>query len=281
MSDNVGMNKHSKHSFVYRLVFMFALLQLASPLTFAKSFSFGLGTSYENFAYKETLTAPAKSSETASFPMWLLEAKIFAPDNLSHLRLRYQFAQNINSNYDGADLNTGAPVTGTDILSFTDYEADVNLAFTNNIFFYIGYGYRVWDRFLAGSPGYREIYHWSYMPIGLVLWLGSPSFNYGVDVSMRPTTGGTIDVITSGTYANGQDSTMNLAPKTGYRFAIPFQWQLDPMMIGFIPWYEHSEIGQSNSTTNATLAPGANQVIVEPNSKTDRYGAELVLSYLF
>ncbi len=238
------------------------------------------GGAYELFSYREHLTAPSKSTETSYVPTAIIAAQWYLGDGLSHLRFRYEICRSIASAYDGSDLNTGAPVTATNVLAFNTLEATAYLALGDSIFGYIGYGYRVWHRLLAGNPGYLEIYKWYYMPIGMQWWWSKTGLmDFGVDFSVRPTSRGSIDVITSQTFSGGQDSTMELGAKTGDRIAFPIRNFFNPWMIELTPWYERSEIGQSNAVANATL--GGSQTIFEPASTTDRYGADLLLSYYF
>lgn len=262
------------------------LAGLQSPAVLAatggKGYELGIGTRVTNFSYKESIDPPGMSTEAATFATLIAQAKIYAPDGLSHLALIYEAANGVPSVYAGTDLNSGASVSSTDVVSFTNYEIDLNLALSSAFSVYIGYGYRVWNRFLSGTPGYRELYSWFYMPIGVRYIFGQEtSFSYGVDLSVRPTNGGTISVITSETYTGGQDTTMNLTPKTGYRLGVPIRWHWDTLSVQATPSFEHSEIGQSNTAANATLNTNSGNLIYEPNSKTDQFGLELMLGIAF
>ena len=100
------------------------------------------------------------------------------------------------------------------------------------------------------------------------------------DLTVIPTFAGKIKVITSETYSNGVDSELDLGAKTGYRLSFPANMLVSPKLrLGVSPWFEHSEIGQSQVVPNATLSPHAGSGIMEPSSKTDQFGVETVLSY--
>lgn len=252
----------------------------SAPHVGPKVLDFGVGTRLTNFTYAEEISAPGKSTEAANFASLLLDTKLYAADQLSHLNLRFEFANAVISRYSGSDLITGAPATANNPLAFANYEATANIALSEHLFFYLGYGYRKWNRFLSGAPGYREIYSWYYTPVGARVWfVKGVSVDYGFDFSLRPTSRGVINVITSQTYTNGQDSQMNLGNKMGYKVAFPVHWHSSGWAFDTSAWYEHSEIGQSNITSNTTLSPSAGTGIVEPNSKTDQVGLELLFSF--
>jgi hypothetical protein len=245
----------------------------------------GLGSDLTIFKYEEVLQAPKKSSETAAFGTMAAQARWYFT-NESNLQLRGDVITNVASRYDGSDFNTGAPVQSVNTLGFATVEADLYIAITDNFLVYAGYGSRSWSRFLSGSPGYRELYTWNYTPLGVLAWIvRTASFDIGADVSARPTSGGKIKVITSETTSGGQDSQMDLGGKTGYRLAVPSRIRVSFMgpnvNLNATLWYEHSEIGQSQIVPNATLAPDPGSGIMEPSSKTDQMGLDLIMGYSF
>src|SRR5262249_31669093 len=159
-------------------------------------------------------------------------------------------------------------------------EADIDLGLTDTFYVYAGYGYHYWNRFLAGTPGYREIYSWYYTPIGMQFAFGERTgLSWALDLSIRPTSRGIVKVVTAQTYANGQDSQMNLGARTGYRIAVPFRWPGNHLILSLTPFFEHSAIGQSNTAVNTTLAPTPGEVIYEPNSHTDQFGVDLMVGW--
>ncbi len=257
------------------------VIALLPAIASAKVAEVAVGTRYTSFHYKEILTAPAKSTETVTYPSLLAEGRVFiAPKTF--FQFSYEDAQKVNSNYDGASLTTGAPVTGTNPISFNTMELSGYFAVTDFLSLYAAYGMRKWNRFLSGGTGYREIYTWNYLSLGAQYWMAlSPALDFGVDLCLRQPSGGKIKVITSETFSGGEDSTMNLGAKTGYRLALPFIWHVDRVSVTGAPFYEISKIGQSNVVTNATLAPTPGTGIQEPSSETVQYGVELTLAVGF
>jgi len=263
---------------IARLLLVF--LSATPALATAKTAELLLGTRYTSFHYKEILTAPAKSTETVTYPSLLIQGRVFAMPH-TYLQLSYEDAKNVKSQYDGADLNTGAPALATNPLSFNTIDGTFFLGVTDTFSIYAGYGMRKWDRFLSGTPGYREIYSWNYLSLGLQYWFNiNPDFEIGLDGCVRSTSGGKIKVITSETYG-GEDSTMDLGARSGYRFSFPFIWRHDMLSFTAAPFYEFSRIGESNVVANATLAPTPGTGILEPSSETVQYGAELTIGYAF
>ncbi len=267
-----------------RLVFAIAfaiVFLLAGETGRAASVELGLGVNYEYFSYQEQLASPAKSTETAVFPSLVGLARIYVVND-SYLQLRAEYATNIQSQYSGTALTSNADVETIDPLAFQNYEADAYISLTERFYLYVGYGYRHWNRFLSGGLGYREIYNWYYTPVGAQFWfVKDPGFEFGLDASIRPTSNGTIQVITSATQPNGQDSQMNLGQTTGYKVMVPTRFRYGSWSLLLTPWYEVSSIGQSNLVTNSTLSPQANTGILEPSSNTTQFGLDGVVTYTF
>ncbi len=244
----------------------------------SKTFEFGLGTRYTTFKYEEELASPAKSTETATYPSLMAEARLFVMDN-TYFQVSYEDAKNVNSHYDGAALSTGAPVQGTDPLSFRTIEGTFVIAL-GPVSGYMGYGNRKWDRFLSGGSGYREIYTWNYSSVGFQFWFsrGTP-FEVAFDTCLRTTNGGKIKVITSETVSGGEDSQMSLGSRKGYRLSVPMIYHHESFAFSASPFYELSQIGESNVVTNATLAPTPGTGIQEPGSHTHQYGIEFLMTF--
>lgn len=249
-------------------------------LPYARAAELGLGVNATHFAYSENLTLPEKSRETANYTALAGRLRLDLLSG-SYLEGNFETVANVKSQYDGSDMNTNAPVSATDVLGFTHYNGLLNISLFRGFSIYGGYGARLWDRFLSGTPGYREKYSWNYSTFGARIRLTHvPGFDVTFDGSIRPTSGGKIKVITSKTYANGVDSEMALGGKTGYRLALPIHIHLSGL-IGFElqPWYEYSEIGESPTVPNSTLAPNPGTGIQEPNSHTSQYGVEVLLTF--
>jgi hypothetical protein len=246
----------------------------------AKTMELGLGINATQFRYDEELDSPLKSSEQSTFGSLLLQAKVFLPEGF-YLKGRYEAIGNVDSQYDGT-TQSGAPVLSTDKLSFTTMEIDLYVPIFPDLYVFAGLGSRKWDRLLVGGSTYREIYSWNFMPLGVAwnFWKSGP-ISYGTEFSWRMMSAGKIKIITSEHISGGQDSEINLGNKSGYKLAFPVRVQADPRFsLEFVPWYEHSEIGQSSVVPNATLAPTPGTGIMEPASKTEQYGVEAMLQIL-
>jgi len=264
---------------------MLVVIALATFLSESKAqalaFEFGLGIDYTYFTYQEILAAPAKSTETALFPEFVALGRMYFYND-SYLQFRADIGRDVQSQYDGTAFDSGQAVQAIDVLQFTNLELDLYWSLTPRAQIYVGYGERTWNRFLSGGSGYTEVYQWDYTPIGLyVAAYKTEGMEFGVDVSVRPTLNGTINVITSQTYTNGQNSTMNLGSKTGYKLMLPARFNYKEWAFIATPWYEHSEIGQSNLVSNTTLVQNQNAGILEPDSKTDQYGLEADITFTF
>ena len=186
-----------------------------------------------------------------------------------------------DSQYDGT-TQSGTPVLSTDKLSFWTYELDLYIPVDEQLHLFVGYGSRKWDRLLVGGSTYREIYSWNFMPVGIwwKFWQVD-LFSGGVEASFRQMLGGKIKIITSEFNSGGQNSEMDLGNKPGYKLAFPVRLQATTTFSVMVtPWYEHSEIGESNVVPNATLSPTPGTGIMEPASKTDQYGVEGILQIL-
>lgn len=238
-----------------------------------------IGSAITHFKYQELCTP--SDSETAMYNSLLAEGKFYLPGYWSFIGARYESAST-NSNYQGAFLSNNQPVSSTDKLKFTDYAVTFNLALSENVYLYAGYGRHIWDRFLSGGAGYREIYSWDYTPAGVTAWYWkSAEMEMGVDLGLKPMSHGKINVITSQTIAGGQDSTATLGDKTGYKVALPFIYMLGSFVFKTTPWFEHFEIGESNTITNTTLFQTAPHLGLEPDSETYIWGLDLSLGIRF
>ncbi len=286
MKESDGLKKIFGKPFIFLFMLLPFWAVSAAPAAKAPKaqtspqFELGLGINATHFRYDEELRAPLKSSEDAQFGSLLLEAKAFLPRGFI-LKARYEVITNIDSQFDGTNLQ-GTPVLSTDKLSFWTQELDLYVPLMPDLYFLAGYGSRKWDRLLIGGSTYREIYSWNFMPLGVLwnFWKSGP-VSSGVEFSWRQMLDGKIKIITSEFTAGGEDSEMVLGNKPGYKLSFPTRWALNSRFsLFFSPWYEHSEIGSSNTVPNATLSPGAGTGIIEPASKTDQYGAEGILQIL-
>lgn len=264
------------------LILLVAASALAVPGVAQARVDLGLGTNLTYFMYQESLAPPQKSTETAAFPTFLLDARIFFLGE-SYMRMRGETARNMGSVYDGSDLHTLAAVQSVNVFDLDDMMIELGFSFADRYTVFAGYGYRAWNRHLSGTPGYRELYSWFYMPIGARARIyRDAQFDVSLEAAVRPTTKSKIQVITSETYTNGQDSEMSLGNKIGYRLATPASWRFHPSWsLSVSPWYEHSELGESAWVSNPTFDPSGSGIIREPASKTDQFGCEAMLVFSF
>lgn len=257
------------------------LAKAAGSASHGAGFDFAIGANPTFFYYAETLPAPQKSTETAGFSGILGQVRARYSDE-TFMSLKYDYAPNVNSRYDGTSLSGNSAIATTNPLSFRTWEADFYLGLFDRFSVFVGYGGRYWNRFLSSGTGYREIYEWNFMPVGvLAVVYRDGGFSIGIEPSYRSVSNAKIKVITSETFANGADTEMILGPKPGYKLAVPMRWNMERLFLVGTPWYEHSEIGESNVAPNATLAPGAGEAIQEPASKTEQLGFEALLGYSF
>lgn len=255
------------------------------PLGSFAQVQMGLGGQIINFDYKEDLPFPKKSEEMGTNVHFAYDAKINLDDSFINFNGDFTFAA--VTNYDGSTQsgNVSQPASATDNHTFHRHEALYYGHVSDSVFVYTGIGYRYWKRFLAYGTGYTEDYSWFYTPVGIYVGLASPmnmtKFNYGVDFSIRPMTQGQIIVTFSDRIASGQDSTMSLGNRTGYKVKVPLSipWKDLGLQISLTPWYEFSQIGESNPVYNST--PGIAGDIVEPSSTTSQFGIESLVQFTF
>lgn len=240
-----------------------------------------LGVNVYSFDYKESLSEPLKSTEKATVTTLTLGEKVpITGWGRSYLNLEAEASPSTKSHFDGT-TQSGTPVTDTDELSFFRGEADLSIQAADNFFFYTGVGWRYWNRFLNGGSGYREIYTWGYWPVGFRWELPSPSaqLTWALDASYRMMWGGQIKVIFSETVINGDDTTLTLGNRPGYKLQMPFRFALSSNRIAVLvsPWWESSEIGESDVKYNATMA----SYIQEPSSRTTQMGVASAFAFSF
>lgn len=237
------------------------------------------GLNIYDFDYKEMLEPPLKSTEKATVFAPMIGFQTPLAGGPSFFRITGEISGSTKSRFDGS-TQSGTPVTDTDYLSFFKTEGNFYFAATPNFYFYTGLGYFYWDRFLSGGAGYREIYTWYTMPVGFLLEVPvTPSIQWGLDLSYRMMSNGKIKVIFSETIINGQDTTLTLGNKAGYKIQMPVRIQLASPQYSLViaPWYESSEIGESNFEYNATM----NGFIMEPASRTYQFGVATGLTSTF
>ncbi|MEZ0391548.1 MAG: hypothetical protein ACAH59_04990 [Pseudobdellovibrionaceae bacterium] len=239
------------------------------------------GLNVTSFDYKEDVPYPLKSEEKGTFVIPSLRGRIFIPQlNESFFNAEAEYSGQVQSNYDGTTLQ-GVPVTHTNDHIFYRIETDFYFRVQEFLYLYAGIGYRYWDRFLSGGTGFREIYTWTYFPLGFLIEVPvSDALDIGFDFSSRLMSNGKIEVIFSETVTDGDDTTLDLGNKPGFKLQVPFRLQRKDSAYRFLisPWYEYSQIGESSFEFNST--PGVQTDIREPDSTTQQYGLLLGVGLL-
>lgn len=272
------------YKFGFRLpISLFCGLLLTPWVGFATEI--GVGLNYLKFDYKEDLTPPAKSTESGVVPLLFVGVKIPAPglSPNSFIELEGESAVDVTTSYEGTTLTTNAPAYATDTQSFLRVEGTLNFAVLENLYLKAGYGYRYWKRYLTFGSGYKEVYTWSTIPIGALYYtkLGS-SFAVGFEALYKVMLAGKIQVIFSETVVGGDDTNLDLGNRPGFRLSVPIDYFVNPRLrLQVKGWYEHSEIGQSNSKYNNTsTGTGVLGYIMEPASKTEQVGVIAALYWM-
>lgn len=241
------------------------------------------GVSSYHFDYKEDLPfredtqKQLKSTEAATVMAPFVKVKYILNDLGGYLIGQIQ-GGSVASYFDGTTLN-GDPVVDTNYQIFIRGEVNFFKEVSPFLYAYAGLGYSYWNRFLSGGPGYREIYTWGYIPLGVRYDLPlSKDLLWSLDFSYRMMFGGQVVVIFSETVAGGDDTTLTLGSRPGYKLQSPFEMILNPnWKIFFGPWHEVSEAGASNFEFNQTV----NSDIQVPDSKTVQTGMEMGAMYRF
>lgn len=269
----------------FYFVYVVSIFLLFNPQNLIAAWQYSGGMQVINFDYQEDLILPKKSHENGTNVYFAYDVK--GDIGVDFVQINGDFTFFGTSQYDGSTLSnsTVVPVTATDEHIFHRHEANYFFKINDSFFLTAGLGYRYWKRFLSYGTGYTEHYSWFYTPLGIYIGLTDPrdltKLNYGLEMSLRPTFGGKILVQFSDRIANGQDTTLNLGARTGYRIKAPVSIPFNDyhLHLSVAPWFEFSQIGESNSAYNST--PGIEGNIVEPASVTQQLGVELLVKFLF
>ena len=233
-----------------------------------------------NFDYREDMPPPDKSIETGTFTQFAGGLKISSTQMAgfkSHFLGYFEYGSQVQTTYEGTVLQTGAPAYATDYHNLLRLEANYYFGVHPNVAFHAGYAYRSWKRYLAYGSGYVETYTWSYLPLGVYFHNEIGPFEYGVDLTFLVMMAGQIEIVFSENVTGGNDTTLTLGNKNGYRISFPVSYAIaEQISLQVKPWYEFTEIGQSDRKFNST--PSINSYIYEPSSKTKQMGLYLGLS---
>jgi hypothetical protein len=245
--------------------------------------SFELSFMYHYFDYQEDLPAPHKSTETGWLPGIYAGWKYDKQNAVySKIFLEYSFG---NLTYDGTTTD-GTPVTSShnnnQSLFRIEFDIGYNIAVSKRISLkpYVGYGYRHWSRGEAYTTStyssYNETYYWHYFPVGI-----TADFNIGDKLVIQPNAG--LRIMFSGNMSANlseldpgyNDPKFKLGNKTGWYAEIPVTYKFSQAWaIVMKPWYEYSEIGQSD-TVPLTYYGTVYGYAYEPSSKTKQYGVNV------
>ncbi len=248
---------------VYRTLACFALiLGVGYPLNSHanESGSAEFGISYLSFRYAEfPVNERLRNRETGFLPGLHAGVK-FAPGTW-RITLAGSAHQG-DVDYDGATSSFRPHLTQT---KTTILNGDltlgraIDLTPTFAVTPYLGGGYRYWRRDIQpnnGILGLQENYRWFYGTLGLEgTWKAGDRFSVGADVRLIRPFNAKLDVkINPGT-------TLDLAPRTGYRLALPMRWSFGGRFgVAVEPYYEHQEFGAS-ATKNRLLEPASDSDI--------------------
>lgn len=263
-----------------RLAIVVSSLFLIWP---AQAAEYGLGLNYFNFDYSEELAANQKSHESGNLLGFAGGIRWPLPTMGSGtvLEIEGEGVFEGSTNYEGTTFSGTGNAFATDKQTIYRFETRLSRSLSESIGVHAGLGYRYWNRYLTFGTGYKEIYSWYTLPVGLsyqVVWSSALSVCFDFTYSFM--FNGKIKVIFSETVINGDDSEMSLGSRPGYRLKAPISYRFDQKFrIEVSPWYERSEIGESNSAVNNTPQSGGGTVgsIREPSSHTDQYGVAAML----
>jgi hypothetical protein len=240
---------------------------------------FGVGLDYHNFDYVEDIVPPGKSSESGWVPLlagFLKVPLVASMGKDSYFKISGSAMIEADTHYSGTTLNGNNPVETTDKGTFYDLDSSIYLSPMSALYFHAGVGYHYWKRTLTSGSGYKEVYTWYTIPLGIMYFdKVASNFSMGVDFTYKLMMNGKIQVIFSESISTGDDSTLDLGNLPGYRIEFPMETAIsNRVRLRGVPYYEHSEIGESNIKFNNTPVSGGGSLgnIQEPNSKTNQYG---------
>ncbi len=261
------------------LAVLFLIAVLAFPVGApAENASVDVGLGYHYFDYKEDIAPPRKSTESGWLPS-VYAAYTYKKKSDFYTRVYADYAAG-DITFDGT-TQAGTPVNFSDSRQrLFKFEWNVGYTFKagENLLLipYIGYGYRYWERgkgkITPTYTAYEEDYWWSYLPIGL-------KADYAVTKQWSIGATAAINVMFDGKMKAklaevgvGSDTEFDLGNKVGFYAELPVACKVAPnwAIVG-TPWYEYSQIGQSDVVGN----------LYEPSSRTHQYGLRLGASYSF
>lgn len=240
--------------------------------------SLEFGLMYYYYDYKETFAPPDKSTESGWLPGIYLGYEYKKPSDV-YTRI-YGHIAGGDLTYDGTTFS-GIPKSFDHSMFFFKFEGDIGYTIPIDSRFliipYTGYGYRYWRRgeteVIAGAQFIKEVYTWSYIPVGIKFdYAINNKWNIGASTAVHFMFGGEMKLYASEFNSSLPDVTFDLGNKPGFYLELPIRYKLanNWSILGSL-WYEYSEIGKSDVIYG----------LYEPDSETHQYGFNLGVSYLF
>jgi hypothetical protein len=266
-----------------------SLVLSLSSITLAQTSQFiEAGVGYYHFNYNEDVPAPLKSAETGWLPGFKGVYGFDGKNGSLYAVAIGEYTQ-AKTDYDGTTQD-GTPLKLTSKNTLTRGEFNIGYKAKNiggstfELTPYCGVGYRYWERLVGDTDprGYREVYTWWYIPVGMKAGFGiDESWRITCDVSARIMFNGNINFDLASRDPSLNSPTAQLGNQVGVKASLPFEVALSPtFMLKFGPWYEYSAIGMSNDvliTQNGTPAA----YFHEPNSTTNQYGVDVGIRWEF
>lgn len=241
---------------------------------------YALGGGLRHFDYNEDLPSPYQSREVGFIPSYRAELHFFpwGRDGID-LSIAAESVILATTKYEGSELESGRPVTHTDIHSIHDITVEAMIPLTSRWSLIIAETYHYWHRYLAYGTGYHEVYSWFIFELGARVQLTQGPVAWAATASVRPTHNGRIDINFSDYVQAGENSRMDLGARTGFRLKGDADILLQTGWIfRLTPWYEQSSIGASDRVYNGTpTTNGPLGFIYEPASTTQQIGLGILL----
>ncbi len=231
-----------------------------------------LGFTYFYFDYKEDLPPGFKSTETGWLP-GVYGSYEYSKKSDVYAKLFASYAA-ADITFDGTRQD-GVPITFSDSRQrFFKFEGNIgyNLPAGDraSLIPFTGYGYRYWERGQTRTtPSFSEVqedYSWSYIPVGIRLdYTATDKLSLGLAAQANFMFNGKMRI-------PAYDADFDLGNKVGFYVEAPIRYHLTyNWFLSLTPWYEYSQIGQSNVVIG----------LYEPSSRTHWYGFNVGAGYSF
>jgi hypothetical protein len=253
-----------------------------------QSSAFELGFMYYNFDYKEDMIAPQKSTENGWLP-GVYFGYTFKKKSVIYAKAHIKYAA-ADIEYDGATLS-GTPLKySNQSAKMLKVEADVGypISITKDFTLipYTGYSYNYWQRgeskLVSPSATWtKEVYQWHNIPVGIkVDYDLNEKWNLSGSAAANFMFYGKMTLFASETYAGVPDFDFTLGNNVGFYAEMPITYKFtNNWSIVATPWYEYSAFGQSE--TQYYIYGGWLISVYEPSSKTNKYGINLGVQFIF